>query len=70
VIVVFQATQAGFTLYVPPSLTTKQHFFMIPDPAAATISPTGAHVSGSATEGGTTNMVQVSGDLVCGVVNP
>jgi hypothetical protein len=28
VIVVFQATQAGFTLYVPPSLTTKQHFFI------------------------------------------
>jgi hypothetical protein len=70
VIVVFQATAAGFTLFVPPGATTKQHFFMTSDPTTATISPTGAHVAGSAPESGTANKVQVSGDLVCGVVNP
>ncbi len=68
VLLVFQATATGFTTYIVT--TTKQHFFMATDSTAATISPTGAHVSGRATESGTTNTVQVSGDLVCGVVNP
>jgi hypothetical protein len=43
---------------------------MTTDPTTATISPTGAPVSGSAPEGGTTNTIQVRGALVCGVVNP
>ena len=69
-IIVFQATATGFTAFLPPTASTKQHFFMTSDPSAATISPTGAHVSGSATETGTSSTIQVSGDLVCGVVNP
>jgi len=69
-VIVFQATAAGFTAFVVPTATTKQHFYVTTDPTAATISPTGAHVSGSAAESGTPNMLQVSGDLVCGVVNP
>ncbi len=43
---------------------------MTADPTMATIAPTGAHVSGSAPEGGTADTIHVSGDLVCGVVNP
>jgi hypothetical protein len=69
VILVFQATTAGFTAFVPPTTTSRQHFFMTTDATSAAISPTGAHVSGTAMEAGTTNTVTVSGDLVCGVVN-
>jgi hypothetical protein len=69
-VVVFQATANGYTAYVVATLTTVQHFFMTSDPTAATISPTGAHVSGSAAETDTANTIQVSGDLVCGVINP
>jgi hypothetical protein len=70
VVLVLQATAAGFSAFVVPTATTKQHFFTTSDPTAATISPTGGHVAGSATESGTTNTIQLSGDLVCGVVNP
>lgn len=70
ILLVFQATSAGFTAFLAPTTTTKQHFFMTTDRAAATISPTGAHVSGTAAESGTTDSLQISGDLVCGVVNP
>jgi hypothetical protein len=70
VVTVFQANPTGFSVFVAPTATTPQHFFINNDPSAATISPTGAHVSGTAAETGTTNTVQVSGDLVCGVVNP
>jgi hypothetical protein len=68
--VVFQATTDGFTAYILPTLITNQHFFMTTDPTTVTISVTGAHVSGSATESGTTNTLKVSGDLTCGVINP
>jgi hypothetical protein len=67
---VFQATATGFTAYVGSTATTKQHFFLTTDPTSATISPTGAHVSGSAAESGSTNPIRVSGDLTCGVTNP
>jgi hypothetical protein len=70
VVLVFQATATGFTAYVVPTTTTKQHFYITTDPTAATISAKGGHVAGSATESGTTNTIQVNGDLVCGVVNP
>jgi hypothetical protein len=70
VVLVFQATATGFTAFVVPTTTTKQHFFMTTDPTAATISPTGGHVAGSASESGTTDTIRVNGDLVCGVVNP
>jgi hypothetical protein len=70
VLLVFQANASGFTAFVVPTTTTKQHFFTNTDPSAATISPTGGHVSGTAAETGTTNRLHVSGDLVCGVVNP
>ena len=68
--VVFQATTNGFTAYILPTEITNQHFFMTTDPTTVTLSPTGAHVSGSATETGTTNTLQVSGGLICGVINP
>jgi hypothetical protein len=70
VILVFQATGTGFTAFVPPTTTSTQHFFMTTDPTTATISASGAHIAGTATEAGTTNSVTVNGDLVCGVVNP
>jgi hypothetical protein len=70
VLTVFQANPSGFSVFVAPTATTPQHFFISNDPSAATLSPTGGHVSGTAAETGTTNTVQVSGDLVCGVVNP
>jgi len=70
VVIVFQATATGFTTFLAPTVTTLQHFYTNTDPTSATISPTGAHVSGSATESGTANTLQVSGDLVCGVINP
>jgi len=70
VLTVFQANPTGFSVFVAPTATTPQHFFTNTDPTAVTLSATGGHVSGTATETGTTNTVQVSGDLVCGVVNP
>ena len=70
VLLVFQANATGFTAFVVPTTTTTQHFFTNTDPTAATLSATGGHVSGTAAETGTTDTLQVSGDLVCGVVNP
>ena len=67
---VLQATGTGFTAFVPPTTASQQHFFMATDPTTVSISPSGAHISGTATEANTTNMVTLSGDLVCGVVNP
>lgn len=69
-LIVFQATANGFTAYIVATVTTLQHFYTTTDPKSATISPTGVHVSGSAAESGTTNTLTVSGDLVCGVINP
>jgi hypothetical protein len=70
VLLVFQASATGFTAFIAPTATIKNHFFTTTDPTTATISPSGAHVSGSAAESGTTDTLQVSGDLTCGVVNP
>ena len=70
VLVILQATGAGFTVFVVPTAATKQHFFASTDPATATLTSTGAHVSGSAAETGTTSKLQVRGDLVCGTINP
>jgi hypothetical protein len=68
--VIFQATTNGFSAFILPTEITNQHFFTNTDPGTVTLSATGAHVSGSATETGTTNTLQVSGDLTCGVINP
>jgi hypothetical protein len=68
--VVFQATASGFTALIQRTEITNQHYFASTDPQAVTLSPTGAHISGSATETGTPNKLQVSGDLICGVINP
>jgi hypothetical protein len=68
--VIFQATTNGFTAFILPTEITNQHFFTNTDPTTVSLSGTGAHVAGSATETGTTNRLQVSGDLVCGVINP
>ena len=70
VLVIFQASPSGFTAYIPPTTTTKQHFFGPSDPTTAMLTATGAHISGSAAETGVVNTLQVRGDLVCGTIDP
>ena len=67
---VFAGSATGFTAYVVGATTVGAHFYTSTDPSVVTISPTGAHVSGTASEAKTPNTLAVSGDLACGIVNP
>jgi hypothetical protein len=69
VLVILQGSTTVFSLFTPPTLTTKQHSFLTNAPTITTLTPTGAHLSGTAPETGTSNQVQISGDVVCGTVD-